>query len=179
MHDWNIVVTAREGGYVRACRLLEAMGKVGKTEFFNVLAVRVEDVKQALEQIHEKFAEDPDVSGCIASFVPVTHVFDFQSPEMFELRAREVVSVWMPELANKGFHVRMRRRGFKGRMSSMDEERFLDEFLLDALEEIGGPGRIVFDDPDCIIAVETIGTRAGLSLWSRGDLQRYRLLKLD
>jgi tRNA(Ser,Leu) C12 N-acetylase TAN1 len=179
MHDWNIVVTVREEGYIRACRLLETMGKVGKTEFFNVLAMRVEDVRQAIEQLHVKLAEDPDLLGCLASFVPVTHVFDFQSPGMFEDKAREIVSVWASDLASKSFHVRMRRRGFKGRMSSMDEERFLDGFLLDALEEAGNPGRIVFDDPDCIIAVETIGTRAGLSLWSREDLRRYPLLKLD
>jgi tRNA(Ser,Leu) C12 N-acetylase TAN1 len=179
MYDWNIVVTVREGGFSRAFRLLETMGKVGRTEFFNVLVMEAEDVRQAIDRLHEKLVENPDLHDCLASFVPVPHVFNFQSPGMFEEKAREIVSAWAPDLANKSFHVRMRRRGFKGRMSSMDEERFLDEYLLDALEKAGTPGRIVFDDPDCIIAVETIGTRAGMSLWSRGDLRRYPLLKLD
>jgi tRNA(Ser,Leu) C12 N-acetylase TAN1 len=73
----------------------------------------------------------------------------------------------------------MRRRGFKGRMSSLEEERFLDEFLLDALKKTGSPGQIAFDNPDYVIAVETIGTGAGLSLWSREELQRYLLVRID
>lgn len=45
----------------------------------------------------------------------------------------------------------MHRRGFKGRLSSQNEERFLDEVLLDALEQMGKPGRITFEKPDVII----------------------------
>jgi tRNA(Ser,Leu) C12 N-acetylase TAN1 len=179
MHDWNMVVTVHETGFIKACRLLETMGRVSKTEFFNVLVMQVEDVRQTLDLLHQKLVEDPDISGLLARVVPATHTFTFQSPEIFETRAREIVSDWIPALADKSFHVRMRRRGFKGRMSSMEEERFLDEFLLDALEKTGTPGHIAFDNPDYIIAVETIGTRAGLSLWSREELQRYRLVRLD
>jgi hypothetical protein len=61
----------------------------------------------------------------------------------------------------------------------MDEERFLDDLLLDSLKKEGTPGRITFTDPDFIIAVETVGNRGGLSLWSREDLQRYQFLGLD
>jgi hypothetical protein len=28
MHDWNAVITVREGGFVAACRLLEPFGPV-------------------------------------------------------------------------------------------------------------------------------------------------------
>ena len=85
----------------------------------------------------------------------------------------------MPELAQKSFHVRMHRRGFKGRLSSPEEERFLDDLLLTALEEVGTPGRISFDDPDATIAIETVGQRAGLSFWRRSDLERYPFLRID
>ncbi len=179
MHDWNVVVTVHEGGFARACRLLETMGPVSRTEFFNVLAMRVEDVRRTLEVLQAKTEEEPGIFNSLARFVPVTHVFNFQSPEIFENRARDIVSQWVPTLAHKSFHVRMRRRGFKGRLSSMEEERFLDEYLLYALEKAGTPGRLSFEDPDFVIAVETIGTRAGLSIWSREDLRRYEFLKLD
>ncbi len=179
MHDWNIVVTVREGGFLKACRLLGMMGKVSRTEFFNVLVMRIDDIRQLLEWLRGRTVEDPVVLESIARLVPLTHTFSFQSPGMFEERAAETVSQWIPALADKSFHVRMHRRGFKGRLSSMDEERFLDVYLLDALEKTGTPGRIVFDDPDFIIAVESVGTRAGLSLWSRDDLQLYPFLKLD
>jgi tRNA(Ser,Leu) C12 N-acetylase TAN1 len=179
VRDWNVVVTVHEAGFSKGYKFLETMGSVAKTDFFNVLVMRVEDIRQALEFLQDKLAGDPTVADLIARFVPVTHAFSFQSPEIFEARAREIVSQWVTALEGKSFHVRMRRRGFKGRLSSMDEERFLDEYLLDALEKTGTPGRIEFTDPDCIIAVVTIGTQAGLSFWNREDLRRYALLKPD
>lgn len=103
----------------------------------------------------------------------------FQSPEEFEAKAREAVGSWLTRLAGKSFHVRLHRRGFKRRLSSQEEERSLDTFLLQSLEQRGTPGRITFDDPDAIIAVETVGQRAGFSLWTREDMQRYPFLKLD
>ena len=179
MHDWNTVVTVREGGFVRALRLLEMAGKVSRTEFFNVLVMRVDDIRQLLEWLLVRAGEDPAILESMARLVPLTHTFSFQSPAMFEERAMEAVSQWVPLLAGKNFHVRMRRRGFKGRLSSMDEERFLDGYLLDALEKSGSAGRIVFEDPDFIIAVESVGTRAGLSIWSRDELRRYFFVRLD
>ena len=68
----------------------------------------------------------------------------------------------------------MHRRGFKGKLSTMDEERFLDTYLLEALEMARTPGRITFTDPDAIIALETVGPRAGLALWTREDLRTIR-----
>lgn len=54
----------------------------------------------------------------------------------------------------------------------------LDEVLLKALEDLGMPGRLNFEDPDAIVAVETLGQQAGLSLWTREDLKKYPFLKL-
>ncbi len=60
-----------------------------------------------------------------------------------------------------------------------DEERFLDRILLEELGKRGNPGHITFKDPDAIIVLETIGQQAGLSCWTREDLQRYPLLRLE
>jgi tRNA(Ser,Leu) C12 N-acetylase TAN1 len=90
-----------------------------------------------------------------------------------------VVLKWVAQLAGKRFHVRMHRRGMKGRLSSQAEERHLSEVLLAALEEAGTPGRVAFEDPDAVVAVETVGAGAGLSLWSREALHQYPFLKLD
>jgi tRNA(Ser,Leu) C12 N-acetylase TAN1 len=73
----------------------------------------------------------------------------------------------------------MHRRGFKGKLSSMGEERFLDGYLLNVLEQSGTPARITFDDPDVVVTLETLGPRCGLSLWTREELRRYPLLHLD
>jgi hypothetical protein len=53
------------------------------------------------------------------------------------------------------------------------EEQLLDAFLLVQLARTDTPGKIRFADPDAVIAVETIGSWAGLSLWKREDRARY------
>ena len=179
MRDWNLVVTVREGAFVHACRYLEQFGEVRKSGFYNVLLLRAEDSLVALDTIHGQIRLIPEIPTWIARFMPVTRTFTFQSPAVFEERAREAVAEWLPRLAGSSFHLRMHRRGFKGRLSSMDEERFLDEFLLERLIAAGNPGSITFHDPDWIIALETVGTEAGLSLWGRDDLVRFSLLHLD
>lgn len=177
--DWNVVISVRERGFIRACELLGEIAPVARTEFYNVLVMKIDDVPAFLEDLRRLIQETPDANAFLARVVPVTGAFGFQTPEAFEARAREAAARWLPELAGKTFHVRMRRRGFKGRLSSQHEERFLDTFLLERLAEAGTPGRIGFDDPDVIIAVETLGQRAGLSLWTREDRERYPFVRLD
>jgi tRNA(Ser,Leu) C12 N-acetylase TAN1 len=84
---------------------------------------------------------------------------------------------YVPALADKAFHVRMHRRGFKGRIQRTQEEQLLDRALLESLTERGMTARIDFEDPDAILAVETVGDQAGMSLWLRMDLQRYPFLR--
>jgi tRNA(Ser,Leu) C12 N-acetylase TAN1 len=64
-------------------------------------------------------------------------------------------------------------------LASPAEEKLLNETLLQRLADTGRPGRINFDDPDHVIDIETVGNRAGLSLWSRDDLRRYPFLRVD
>ncbi len=179
MHDWNVVVTVREDGYNRARCLLGRFGPVDRTDFFNILVMRVADPRLFMEELREKATPESEGAAALARVLPVDQTFTFQSPEEFDEKARLAVCAWLPTLAGKSFHLRMHRRGFKGKLSSMDEERFLDTYILDALAMAGPPGRISFTAPDAIIALETIGPRAGLSLWTREDLARYPLLHLD
>jgi putative phosphoribosyl transferase len=179
MDDWNVVVTVREHGYQRVREWLGRFGRVGRTSFRGVLALKVEDIPAFLERLRTDLEAKPELRERLGHVMPVTATFAFQTPEEFEARAREAVGESVPALAGKRFHVRMHRRGFKGRLSSPEEERFLDGFLLERLQSAGQPGEITFDDPDAILAVETIGQRAGVSVWRRDDLERYPFLRLD
>ncbi len=178
MSAWNVVVSVHRQGYKRARELLEPYGRIHKTDYYNVLTMTVDDTAAFLERLGKLAEIVPDVLGVISRAVPAQRSFTFQNTEEFEAKAREVALEWAPHLAGKTFHVRLYRRGFKDRISSPVEERFLDDVLLRALEAAGAPGHICFEDPDAVIDVETLGNWAGLSLWTRAELKRYPFLKV-
>ncbi len=179
MRDWNVVATVRDRGFDQARHLLGALGPVDRTGLYNVLAMKVGDVRAFLDGLQEQCARHPGGAACLARVIPVTCAFDFETPAEFEAKAREAALTFVPDLAGKAFHVRFHRRGFKGQLASAEEERFLDGALLEALQAAGNPGRITFEDPDAVLVVETVGHRAGLSLWTRDDLHRYPFLHPD
>ena len=177
--EWNVVVTTQPDGFPTARKRLRQLGDLHRTEYWNVLVMAVDDLRGFLEEFDALVARDESLANAISRVVPVTHTFRFQSPEEFERKACEIAREWIPALKGATFHVRMHRRGFKGRLSSQAEEQFLDHFILEQLEAENSPGRIGFEDPDYIIAIESVSQQAGLSLWTREDLKRFRLLKLD
>lgn len=179
MYDWNVVVSLQERGFKRAFKVLQGFGAVSQTGFFNVLAMKVSDIDQFCQVFQDWLSEHPDFLNCIARLIPVTDTFTFQSREEFEAKAREVVWQWVSQLEGKGFHVRMHRRGFKGKLSSLEVEHLLDGVLLKALEEAGNPGRITFDNPEAVVIVETLGQWAGLACWKREDWERYSWLRVE
>jgi tRNA(Ser,Leu) C12 N-acetylase TAN1 len=179
MLEWNVVVSVNEHGFKRARDVLGAYGVVQKTAFYNVLAMKVDDIGPLLEILRERSEADPHFLSFLSRLIPVTDTFLFQSPDEFEQKAGAIVLEWAPQLAGKQFHVRIHRRGFKGKLSSPEEERFLDRIVLEALQKDGRSAQVTFEDPDAIIIVETIAQRAGLSLWTREQLQRYPFIRLD
>ena len=174
--DWNVVVTLAEGAYREARRILSKWGVVRRTNYYNVLTVKVANAAVFRREFEIAVAESPGLLNFLSHVVPAEATFDFGNATEFEARAREIAVAWCDKLAGKRFHVRLHRRGFKGVLSTPHEERFLDEALLTKLEEKGAPGRIGFDDPDAVIQIETVDGRSGMSLWTRDDLRRCPFL---
>lgn len=179
MTEMIVVATTLPEGYKRAKELLSQFGEVIETDYYNVLILVPRDPDSFMDRFAAMVRSVPEVMEVLSRVMPSMESFLFSDPEEFERQARDVVLGWTARLRGKTFHVRMHRRGFKGRISSQSEERFLDEALLAALESESEPGRINFDDPDAVIDVETIDNRAALSFWTRGDLERYPFLKVD
>ncbi len=173
--DWNAVVTLRDG-YTRVRKLLRRMGWVDRTGLYNVLALHVFDPRDFLQDLHEALRADPELIELIGHVAPATETFCFDSVEEFEQRAKAVAEAWADRLAGHSFHVRMHRRGFKGQLSSLQEEQLLDQAMIEATAARGAPARISFEDPDMVICVETIRGWAGMGLWTREELERYPLL---
>ena len=174
--DWNVIVTLPEATFREARRFLRRWGEAHRTGYFHVLTLTVDDVESFLTEIAKAVEEKPGTLNILSHIIPAQRTFNFASAEEFETKARDIAILWAPRLAGMSFHVRLHRRGFKGRLSTPKEERFLDEALLDALDALGRPGRISFTDPDAILQIETIDGRAGVSLRRREDLQRYPFL---
>jgi tRNA(Ser,Leu) C12 N-acetylase TAN1 len=141
--------------------------------------MKVPDIRAFLETLRDWIANYPDTQETLSRVGPVEHTFCFQSPEEFERGARELAETHLSKLAGKSFHVRMHRRGWKGRLETPAQERLIGEFLFEGLASAETPARVDFKDPDAILAVETLDTRGGMALWSREDLNRYPFLKLD
>jgi tRNA(Ser,Leu) C12 N-acetylase TAN1 len=141
--------------------------------------MKVNDTRAAMEGLKAIMEEEPQARDAIARFVPAALTFFFTCAEEFEKKAQEAVLALAGELEGKKFHVRMHRRGFKKRISSMEEETFLDKMLLNELAERGAAGTISFTDPDAVISIETVGQLGGLTLFTRTDLTKYPFLHLD
>ncbi|HEU4382920.1 MAG TPA: THUMP domain-containing protein [Anaeromyxobacteraceae bacterium] len=177
MRDWNVLATAREGGFARARRLLAGLGEVAETRFYNVLLARVPDPRGLLSHLAEQAGADPASVAFLARVAPADRTFTFQTAGEFLDRAREAVLALAPSLAGRSFHVRLRRRGFRGALHAQEAEKALADAILEALQAGGRPGRVAFDDADAVVALETVGSQAGVALWTREDLARWPLLR--
>lgn len=174
-----MVASVRGREFVPAVRVLEAWGPVRRTDYYNVLVLRVADPRGFLAELTARVEAEPWMREVLAHVRPALATFDFGSREEFEERAREAARTWLADLEGRAFHVRMHRRGFRRQLSSQGEERALCEALLAELERRGRSGRVTFEDPDAVVAVETVGGRAGVSLWTRADRERFPLLGVD
>jgi tRNA(Ser,Leu) C12 N-acetylase TAN1 len=174
--SWNVVVTLSEGTYFEARRLLRRWGNVRSTGFYHVLVMQVADVTKFMTEFAAEVAESPGILNVISHVAPARATIDFDGAADFETRAAEIVRGWAGEIAGKQFHVRLHRRGLKHVLSTPREEKFLDTALLEALHESGAAGSIDFEDSDAVIQIETVNGRAGLSLWSRDEMQCYGFL---
>ena len=180
MIDWNVIVTVNDScGYRHARQGLRQFGTVESTEFHNVLVMRVPDVFVLLTSLAELMRDDMSLFNDISRLIPAHVVFDFETREEFETKALSAVLNWAEKIAGKSFHIRFHRRGLGDQLRSLSEEKLLDTALLNRRAEIGKPARIDFADPDYVIDIETVGNRAGLSIWARDDLRRYPFLRVD
>ena len=179
MQEWNALISVKEHGFRQALDVFGEFGEVKRTDFYSIILLRARDIAHMLELLRERSQKSPQSLAFLARLIPVTRAFIFNSPEEFEDHARSAVLGWAQQLPGKSFFVRIHRRGFKGRLSTMDEERALDTLLLEELEKTGTPGSIVFEDPDAVIAIETVGHWAGLSLFTREERARYPFVRVE
>jgi tRNA(Ser,Leu) C12 N-acetylase TAN1 len=178
--EWNVIVTARDEAYERTYTLLGRFSPIAKTGYINVLVMRVDDFREFFDKIMEEIGKDPDILRYVISRIaPARQTFGFEEKDDLRKKAGEIVLGWQDRIENRSFHVRMHRRGLKGRMDSREEEALIGKTVAEALQREGKTCTVDFEDPDLIIDIETLDHRAGISLWTREEMQQYPFLRLD
>ena len=140
MKDWNVVVTVFQGGFKRVIRALRELGRVERSPYQNVLVIAAADPLELLDALERKTVYD-----AISRVAPAMRCFDFTSAREFCNQANAIGVEWLPQLASRSFHVRVHGRGLRRHLHAQDAERFIDDALLEALQQAGFSGhRIVF-----------------------------------
>ncbi len=177
MNDWNVVVSVFQDGFTRTLQTLGTLGEVDRTPYYNILLVKTDDPIGLLEALELKTEEVPALYDAISRVAPAMERFSFASAEDFKAKVAPILKAWSTRLAGQSFHARLHRRGGRQELPSPDIEKFIDDAVIAATRVAGKTATVSFDDPDAVIAVDTVDDQAGLALWTREDLARHRLLR--
>lgn len=172
--DWNVVVTVRPGfGHQHA--LLGALARFGQfrgTPFRDVCVGRVDDVEAFLDAIRDAAAADKPWVALLARVVPAQSVFTF-APRTLAAQLAQAVAPLVERMTDGSFCVRLERRGLAGEVASTEVERALADHVHDLAARQGTRLRTDLEDPDFLIAVETLGEQCGLALLPRAMRERW------
>jgi tRNA(Ser,Leu) C12 N-acetylase TAN1 len=110
--------------------------------------------------------------------VPIDKAFKFGVAD-FREKLKEAMTSCAETLENGcTFFIRVKRRGHKGELSSLEIEKDISAFIIDGMEKTGKQAQVNFEDPDKLIIVETIGDRAGVGLITRTMKEKYPFIRV-
>jgi tRNA(Ser,Leu) C12 N-acetylase TAN1 len=177
MKEWNILATATREQERYLLRFLNDYGEFKGSGFRDVVLGRVEEIDtflRALEDLHE---ENPIKLNPLSQIVPLEKTFHFDLSD-FKDKLKEILSSYVDRIENKKFYLRVKRRGHKGEISSLEVEKEVADFIMGSLEKAGKKAQVSFNDPDCILIVETIGNWAGIGFITKEMKEKYSLIKI-
>jgi len=166
-------------GFRSVSQIFQRFGDVETTDYPNLLVLRVPNVPKFIECFSSIIKAGKSLLNCVSRVVLAGFAFDFPAPEEFRIKARAIVLGWRALLCDRSFHIRMHRQGPKSELPSPNIELFLSDAILSGAGERGRQSRIDLADPDYVIDIETVGSRAGLTLWTRDDLRRFPFLRAN
>lgn len=173
MKPWNVLVTSLLGQERNVYRELRQTGDFRRTDFKDVFIGWTDDMEAFLNTV----LLNTFLKERIGKAVPLEQTFSFHA-EDFEVKLEGALHAYLPRLADSRFHVRMERRGFKGRLNSLEIEQEMDRLLRERLLEAGKGCEIDFEDPDLILVVETVAAWCGVGLITREMKERYPFIKV-
>lgn len=173
MKPWNVLITSLLGQERDVYRELRQTGDFRQTDFKDVFLGWTDDQETFLRTV----LANTFLRERLGKVVPIERTFPFHA-EDFEEKLEKAIQVYLPRLAGSRFHVRMERRGFKGRLNSLEIEQKMDRLLKERLLEEGKGCEIDFKEPDHIVVAETVAGWCGVSLITREMKERYPFIKV-
>ena len=176
--EWNVLATAFMKKERSLLQLLREFGDFKGSGFRDVIIGAVENRDAFLETIESLRREHPESVRHLSQLVPIEKTFQFAVSD-FREKLKEALAPYVEELENEcRFYIRVKRRGHKGKLSSLEIEKEMSTFIVDALDKAGKKVQITFEDPDTFIIVETAGNRAGVGLITRAMRERYPFIRV-
>jgi hypothetical protein len=180
MKDWNVLLTVVPGPH-HARDLLGALsgrGRFAFSDFKDVILGQVADVPAFLAALLDAGAAGARWLANLARVIPVERRFHF-SPESLESQLKQAAAALLDRVpAGGSFHVRLERRGLAGRVATQQIERAVAEHLFELGATRGIELRTAFDDPDFVVAAETVGEECGVALVTRELRTRYPFIRV-
>lgn len=176
--DWNLLVTSMEHHYRAVRRALRPLVRLRSSPFHNVFLGRAEDPAAVLDAVDALAASRRGFAAALGRILPIARTFVVDVAR-FAAQVEEALEPLLDEVAGRSFHVRVERRGHKGRIDSHVTEQAVGRWILDTLEAREAPGRVDFDDPDVVVAVEIVGDVAGITILPRALREAHRFVRID
>lgn len=176
--DWNVLVTAQQGGQRRLRYALRRLVRLRTAGFRNVLIGRVPAPDALLSDLAALRTERPILDEWLGKVVPIERTF-LVDVARFQEQLQEQVGHFLDRLAGRTFHVRVERRGHKGTINTHRCEQALGDYVCAALERSGIAPSVAFANPAAVLAVEVLGPVAGIGFVTREQRQRFPFVKMD
>jgi tRNA(Ser,Leu) C12 N-acetylase TAN1 len=175
--DWNVLATSVEGARPVLLAGLRRRGTFRGGGYRNVAIGRVGDVPGFLAALAEDVARDAVLAAALARVLPIDSTFRLDGEDPMASLETAVDALHL-RLAGKSFFVRLERRGLHGTLHASEVERTLGTMLWRRLEAAGHAPRVTFADPDAIVAIETLGDRAGIAVIERALRRAYPFVRI-
>ena len=176
--DWNTIVTVRPGPQ-HEHELLGALARFGRfrpTHFPDVCVGQVSEIGAFLEALRTGLEAHARWTAHIGRVIPADAVFPFTSETLTD-RLKQAVAPLVARMTEGSFCVRLERRGLAGKVRTQEIEAVVGDHVNRLAGSQGTRLRIKLDDPDFVIAAETLGQECGISLLPRASRQRYPFLR--
>jgi tRNA(Ser,Leu) C12 N-acetylase TAN1 len=177
MKEWNILATAAREQERYLLRFLNEYGEFKGSGFRDVVLGRVEEIDAFLGALENLREENPIKLNPLSQIVPLEKTFHFDLSD-FKDKLKEILASYADRIENKKFYLRVKRRGHKGEISSLEVEKEVADFIMGSLEKAGTKAQVSFNDPDCILIVETIGNWAGVGFITKDMKEKYSFIRI-